>query len=35
MLSSLNELGLPGLAAGAYRFSRSADDVIILSLILA
>lgn len=35
MLSSLNELGLLGLTAGAYRLSRSANDVIILSLILA
>ena len=33
MLSSLNELGMLGLAAGAYRLSRSAGDVIKLSLI--
>jgi len=34
MLSSLNELGLLGLATGAYCLSRSADDVIKLSIIL-
>jgi len=34
MLSSLNELGMLGLAAGAYRLSRSAGNVIKLSLIL-
>lgn len=35
MLSSLNELGLLGLAAGANRLRCGADDVIKLSLILA
>lgn len=35
MLCSLNELGLLGLTAGALRLSRSANEAIILCLILA